>query len=47
MKESFLSKANRLVILIGEDLLTALAAGHTVLLLLAHLAGCELLLLLL
>lgn len=31
------------VILVGEDLLTTLAASHTVLLLLAELGGCELL----
>ena len=35
----------RLVVLVGEDLLSALAAGHAVLLLLSHLSGCELLLL--
>ena len=29
----------RLVVLVGEDLLTTLAAGHAVLLLLAHLRG--------
>ena len=34
------------VILVREDLLTTLAAGHAVLLLLAELGGCELLLLL-
>ena len=37
----------RLVVLVGEDLLTTLAAGHAVLLLLAHLRGGELGLLLL
>jgi hypothetical protein len=33
--------ANRLLVLVGEDLLTALAAGHTVLLLLTHLGRGE------
>ena len=33
------SGARRLVVLVGEDLLTTLAAGHAVLLLLAHLRG--------
>ena len=42
-----LSGAIRLVVLVGEDLLATLAAGHAVLLLLAHLARRELLLLLL
>jgi len=41
-----LSGAIRLVVLVREDLLATLAAGHAVLLLLAHLAGGELLLLL-
>jgi hypothetical protein len=45
-ERKLLSTANRLVVLIGEDLLATLAAGHAVLLLLAHLAGSELLLLL-
>jgi len=37
--------AINLVVLIGEDLLTTLAASHTVLLLFPELAGSELLLL--
>ena len=37
----------RLLVLVGEDLLATLAAGHAVLLLLAHLGGGELGLLLL
>ena len=34
--------AMRLLVLVGEDLLATLAAGHAILLLLAHLGGCEL-----
>jgi hypothetical protein len=45
-ERKLLSTANRLVVLVGEDLLATLAAGHAVLLLLAHLAGSKLLLLL-
>jgi len=38
MKEkNFSTAAKHLLVLIGEDLLTTLAAGHAVLLLLAHL----------
>jgi len=36
-------EACHLVVLVGEDLLTTLAAGHAVLLLLAHLGRSELL----
>ena len=44
---NFSKRAIRLIVLVGEDLLTTLAAGHAVLLLLAHLGGGELGLLLL
>jgi hypothetical protein len=44
-KGNFCNRAIRLIVLIREDLLATLAARHAILLLLAHLAGSELLLL--
>lgn len=41
-KEDSCRRRTRLVVFVREDLLTALAAGHALLLLLAHLAGGKL-----